>query len=200
MPRARTHYHHGDLGRALRCAASAVIRREGPERFSLRAIAKATGVDPAAVYRHYRDKQALLDAVAEDGFVELTEAMEAAATAHRKAAPRLRAAGEAYVRFAVTEPHLFRLMFGPGGVDPQAVAARTDSGRDAFGTLLALLDELREAGQSRLTARRAALPAWAAVHGLAELALLGRVDDLEGSLRDGLRTLLRGLSPGGADD
>ncbi|MEM6996199.1 MAG: TetR family transcriptional regulator [Myxococcota bacterium] len=143
---ARARYHHGDLPRALRAAARTLVRRDGAQGFSLRAAAKSAGVDPAAVSRHYRDKQALLDAVAEDGFVELAQAMEDAAARHRKPALKLRAAGEAYLGFAVGAPRLFRLMFDTKRVDPAAVAARTESGKNAYETLLGILEALRRAG------------------------------------------------------
>jgi AcrR family transcriptional regulator len=172
-----------------------MVRAAGTEAFSLRAAAKSAQVDPAAVYRHFRDKQALLDAVAEDGFVRLADEMHVASSVHARPAARLRAVGEAYVRFAVAEPRLFRLMFGASSVDPEVVARRSVAGVSPYGILLGALEELRSARQSSLTARRGALPAWSAVHGLAELVLLGWIDDLEAALRDVVQTLIRGLAP-----
>lgn len=169
------------------------MREHGSEGFSLRAAAKQAGVDPAAVYRHYADKRALLAAVARDAFVELAEAMEASLARRRTPASRFTAVGEAYVRFALAQPRLFRLMFSDSGVDRASVEAAAPGGRSPYGILLDALEELRDAGTSRHEPARAALGAWSAVHGFAHLALEGRVDDVEAGLRDVIGLVLRGL-------
>lgn len=190
---ARSHYHHGDLPRTLREVARVMVREQGSEAFSLRAAAKQAGVDPAAVYRHFADKQALLRDVALSGFVELAEAMEATLARRRSPESRFCAVGEAYVRFAVAEPELFRLMFGKGLVVRTEVEAAATAGRDPYRILLDTLVELRDAGLSSQAPERAALTAWASVHGLAHLAIDGRIDDLELGIREVSKAVLRGL-------
>ena len=93
MPARRTAeraaYHHGDLPRAFVAAALELIAREGAEALTLRRVARAVGVNHAAAYRHFDDKEALLAAVAEQGFVTLAERMTAAlADACAEATPR----------------------------------------------------------------------------------------------------------------
>jgi hypothetical protein len=69
-------YHHGDLRDALVRAARTILEKQGLAALSLRGVARVVGVSPAAPYHHFPDKQALLDAVAAQGFDALTAAME----------------------------------------------------------------------------------------------------------------------------
>jgi AcrR family transcriptional regulator len=193
MAPARATYHHGDLPRVLRETARALVSEHGSEGFSLRAAAKQAGVDPAAVYRHYADKQALLRAIAREGFVELAAAMEASLARRRTPESRLIAVGEAYVRFAVAEPELFFLMFGRSGVATSDVEAEAPGGRSPYKILLDCLVELEAAGKSELPAQRASLGAWSAVHGLAHLVIEGRIEDVELGIREVTRSVLRSL-------
>jgi AcrR family transcriptional regulator len=107
-------YHHGNLRAALVAAALKEIAKTGPEGFSLREVARRAGVSAPAVYRHFKDKDALLAAVA----IECWERIQAAMTAALVDAPadtleRFRAVGIAYVRFAVEHPEHFRAMAAP---------------------------------------------------------------------------------------
>ncbi|AGZ42237.1 TetR-like C-terminal domain-containing protein [Actinoplanes friuliensis] len=141
-------YHHGDLPAALLAAALDLL--EDAETFSLRAVARRAGVSPNAPYRHFEDKEALLAALAADGFDRLADNLEAAATVVDMA--------EAYVTFALAHPGLFRLMYGRSATN--AASTRTAA-------VLA----------SRLPARTQQIGAWALVHGLAVLLLDGKLDD-----------------------
>src|SRR5262245_29389962 len=110
--RKRPGYHHGDLRRALILAARRILEHEGLAGLSLRAAAREAGVSQAAPYHHFKDKDALLGAVAAEGFDALAEAMRTRMAACRDPASTLSAAGEGYVAFAVANPALFQLMFG----------------------------------------------------------------------------------------
>src|SRR5688572_922514 len=102
MPAKKRSYHHGDLRRELLEATIAIIREGGVDSFSLRDVARRAGVSPAAPYHHFPTKTDLLGAIALEGFAELERAMTQARDGERDATPpaRLRAIGEAYVRFA----------------------------------------------------------------------------------------------------
>jgi AcrR family transcriptional regulator len=108
-------YHHGDLWRGLVDAALALIAEGELGTFSLREVARRAGVTPAAPYHHFKDKAALLAAVAEEGFVALCGRLEAAL------APippddlrgRFRALARAYLEFARARPAHYRVMFLP---------------------------------------------------------------------------------------
>src|SRR5688500_14715425 len=71
-------YHHGDLRRALLDATLLLVEEHGLHGFTLRAAARAAGVTPGASYHHFADKEALLAAVAEEGFALFRSALEAA--------------------------------------------------------------------------------------------------------------------------
>ncbi len=177
----RDRYHHGDLRNALLERALALVAERGPEGFSLREAAREVGVSPAAAYRHFEDKNALLAAIAADGHGRLATAMERVASrvpgapgSARRAAETLVAIGEAYVEFAVRHASHFRVMFGPclemEGFAPQCAP----SGRDAFAILMDTLDGLVAAGAIEAEARVGAeISAWASVHGLASLLVDG---------------------------
>ncbi|MGD0703048.1 MAG: TetR/AcrR family transcriptional regulator [Trebonia sp.] len=106
-------YHHGRLRTVLLAEAERTLREEGIEALSLRDLARQAGVSHAAPRRHFADRQALLDALAEAGFVRLGEKIRAAAAdaAGDDYEARLRATAAAYVRFAIEDAALVDVMF-----------------------------------------------------------------------------------------
>lgn len=164
--RRKRSYHHGDLEAALILAAGKILEKEGVEALSLREVARRAGVSHNAPYRHFQGREALLAALAADGFAMLGEAQRTAV-----ASGGLRAMGEAYVLFALAHPQRFRLMFG--GQVPIARHARlrevaTKTFEGLSGALAAKLPEAQGAGDSSIAA-------WALVHGLAQLLLGDRI-------------------------
>ena len=109
-----TSYHHGDLRDALLRSARTILETQGLAALSLRGVARAAGVSPAAPYHHFPDKQTLLNAVAAEGFDALTSAMEKRMATKTGLNARVDASGVGYVTLAVENPALFRLMFGGG--------------------------------------------------------------------------------------
>ena len=199
-PRGR--YHHGDLRRALVDASRELIEAGGSSGLSLRAVARRLGVSHQAPLHHFADRQALLAAVAAEGFDRLAEATLAAARA-AGAVPlrRLEATGVAYVRFAIAEPELFRTMFGPELTHAESEELATASAR-AFGVLVAEVSaSLRATGSfdaERLHVVTTA--AWSLVHGLSLLYIDGRLpetstEDAERLSRDVTRLVARSLEP-----
>ena len=163
----RATYHHGDLRAALLQATRALLDEGGVAAVSLREAARRAGVTPAACYRHFADKEALLTALAVQGFHEFADVLASASQAKVEPFAEM---GVAYVGFAVQRPGLFRLMFGPAVADRsrspellQAIAASTQ------------LFEMGLKGGSRKAPADpvAGLRAWASVHGLATLAIDG---------------------------
>jgi AcrR family transcriptional regulator len=164
--RRKQAYHHGDLPAALLRAAGQLLEKEGVERLTLRSLARRTGVSHAAPYRHFRDREALLAALAAEGYAMLGRAQREAA-----AAGGLRGMGEAYVRFALAHPQRFRLMFGG-----QLQIARHPALRDvAAKTFEGLSGALAARVGESPGARDASIAAWALVHGLAQLLLGDRI-------------------------
>lgn len=173
-------YHHGDLPNALVTAALELVQSEGIEALTLRAVARRAGVSEAAPYRHFADKDALLAAVAEQGFVSLKREMDAAAAHAVEADPlsRLRRLGAAYVRFAVEHAAHFRVMSGPVVARRKHYPTLDAASTEAFGSLLRALVDAQAAGVvAPGDIDDLALAAWAFVHGLAALAIEGHLDD-----------------------
>lgn len=159
----QTSYHHGDLRAALVAEGTRQLREEGAGDLSLRGVARAVGVSATAVYRHFPDKDALLSAIAEEGFRLLGQAQRAAFAAGREnGAHAFQASGAAYVRFALANPALFRLMFAR----PTAASRQSDAA--AF-----LRENSAVSAPPGVDRELFALQAWSLVHGLAMLMLDG---------------------------
>src|SRR5712691_4818265 len=98
-------YHHGNLRPALVAEAVRVLAEGDAASLSLRELARRLGVSHAAPYRHFADKDALLAAIAQQGFELLAAEVEAAAAQHPdEPARQLADTGWAYVRFALRQP------------------------------------------------------------------------------------------------
>lgn len=105
-------YHHGNLRPVLLAEAQRMLREHGIDQLSLRDLARQAGVSHAAPRRHFTDRQALLDALAEAGFTRLAdEVCNAIDSAAEDYPARLRAAAHAYVHFAIHDAALLDLMF-----------------------------------------------------------------------------------------
>lgn len=167
-------YHHGDLRAALIVAAEALLTRRGAAELSLRGVAREAGVSAMAPYRHFADKDALLAAVAGDGFHQFEARLREATSAAPDPRAGLIAQGVAYVRFAHDQPALFRLMFGP--LITKAVALE-HLDRDSAPALDALRDAVAAAYPEADAQRRddLVLTCWSMVHGLAGLIVDGRL-------------------------
>src|ERR1700726_2133284 len=111
MSASKATYHHGDLRAACVRAAMELLEERGETALSLRAVARRAGVSPAAPYRHYADREALVSAVAAVGYRELAERL-AAAHPSPSTPQELARVATAYVQFALERPALFRMMFG----------------------------------------------------------------------------------------
>jgi AcrR family transcriptional regulator len=173
--RRRKPYHHENLRGKLLEAAIRLIAEVGPTAFTLREVARRAGVSHNAPYRHFRDRDDLIAAVAAQGFRELTEAMVEAAAPRSEALERLKSAGLGYVTFALRRPEHFAVMFDA----PMSKHKHPDSAaaaEEAFGTLLGFVKGCQDAG--RLPSGdllQMALLAWTMVHGIAKLAITGRL-------------------------
>lgn len=169
-------YHHGNLRRALIDEALKTIRKTGVSGLTLRGAGAALGVSRTALYRHFADKDALLAAVAREGFIALKASLDAARRSALELADQLTEMGAAYVRFAIESPSHYRVMFG-GFLDrckdePDLIA-------DAGAAFQALVDAILDLQRARLVrqddARQLSRFVWAAVHGIAMLAIDGQL-------------------------
>ena len=191
-------YHHGNLRAALLERAEETLRARGVRELSLRELARELGVSHAAPRRHFADKQALLDALAEDGFERLGRTLdEALAGAGPAFGDRLAALAAAYVGFATRHAALLELMFAGKHREGAGVALREAADR-AFAAPLALIAEGQAAGDVVAGAtERVATVAWATLQGLASMANGGMLDPdaLDEIVADAARALVEGLRP-----
>jgi AcrR family transcriptional regulator len=181
----RETYRHGDLQRALLEAGVALAREGGPAAVVLREATRRAGVVPNAAYRHFANRDDLFDAVRGAALRELARAMEreirratrGIASPPERARAAFKAVGTGYVRFAQTEPGLFRAVFAAQPYDvanTQRIDYRGDAGRDPFEILCDALDGLVASGVLSAARRPGAeFLAWSSVHGMAMLALDG---------------------------
>ncbi len=150
-------------------ATELLLERGGPEGLSIRAITARAGVSPTALYLHFPGKEELLWAVCDAAFEELLGFLRAAEAAHAPD-PRaqLRAMGEAYLRFALQRPSLYKVAFEvpvPLGGDASALP-HDDPGLQAFEALVRVAARcMRRDGDPRA----AALQLWVALHGFVTL-------------------------------
>lgn len=172
----RNSYHHGNLRRALLDEALATIRANGVEGLTLREIGARLGVSRTALYRHFADKSALLEAVATEGFRTLREQLVAAWQDGGGGPAGFDAMGVAYVRFAVANPSHYRVMFG-GFIDPkQRPSELAGEAIQALGALVRALAELQRDGLVRGDEPETmAQFVWSVVHGVARLAIDGQL-------------------------
>ena len=164
--KAASSYHHGDLRDALLSAARRILEKNGIAQLSLRRVARAAGVSPAAPYHHFADKQALLDAIAAQGFAALTAEMRGRMAKEADPAGRLDASGIGYVVFAVENPTLFQLMFSGDRHSSSAKAALNNSREIAYGVLQSAVADASVDGTAPPLV---CLRLWALVHGIAKL-------------------------------
>lgn len=183
MSEKESAYHHGDLRAEIARIAWAKVQASGVDALSLRACAREADVDPAAVYRHFKSKEALLRDLADRAFAELAQALHVAEELGGKQSQRdaLVEIGLAYIRFAVARPHIFQMMFelagslsrkGGDGPPPQWLAS--------YQTLVRVVERLNP--EANLDVQVFTL--WSVVHGFAQLQIAGLGPD--GSQREAL--------------
>ena len=170
----RRAYHHGNLKEALVEAARRFIAERGIGGFTLVDAAKLVGVTPAALYRHFRGREALVAEVAFRGYDLLAERLGRALAGSGTPLERFTRMGEAYLDFAEKEPGYYAAMFAPVTEDaPPAPWGPTRRG--AFDLLLTALDTTFPEGFGPVDPRFVALEVWALSHGIATLCAAGHL-------------------------
>jgi AcrR family transcriptional regulator len=187
-------YHHGNLRSALLAQAERTVRERGVQELSLRELARDVGVSHGAPRRHFPDRQALLDALAEAGFARLGAALRSAAdSAGEEFQARLRATATAYVRFAIRDAAMLELMFA--GKHREQSGALHEAGERAFSVILELIEQGQADGALEPgEPERVGLVLFATIQGIAGLVSSGmvaaeRVDEL---VADATAHFLRG--------
>ena len=173
-------YHHGNLESALLDAAIRLVQKYGPDQLSLRAVSAEVGVSPSAGYHHFRDKDALINAIGEVLFDRLATMQEKAiAKVKGKGGPasikKFEEMGHAYFAWATSEPNLYRLMFGG-----YCEINMEEHDSKAWILLSDALDELVAEGVLNKNLRQGGeIIVWSAVHGASSLAIEGLMSPSE---------------------
>jgi AcrR family transcriptional regulator len=193
----RRPYHHGNLRTALLDQAQQTVRERGVEQLSLRDLARQIGVSHGAPRRHFADRRALLDALAQAGFERLGSELRAAVDAAGDGfEERLRATAAAYVQFATEDADLLELMFAGKHRDPTGALA--DAANRAFAVMLDLIVQGQANGALQPgDPERVGLVLFATIQGIAALVTAGLVqpDQVTGLVADATAYFLRGSRP-----
>jgi AcrR family transcriptional regulator len=162
-----------DLRRKVLNASLALIEAGGLDRLSMREAARKAGVSHQAPYHHFGDREAILAAIATEGFgmlqQELTRSLDKHAASQRSA---LAAVARTYVDFALRHPGHFRVMFRSDAVPIENYPEALENADAAFGALVQAIDR-SFAGEPPEARRNLAFACWAFTHGLATLLLDG---------------------------
>lgn len=185
----------GELRGQLLKAASEIISKEGLKKLTMRALCHRVGVSRTAPYRHFVNKDALLFAIAEEGFKELTRRyQEINRDQSLDALSRLQNIGLAYIAFAIHNPGAYRLMFGQEITQHRRSEELGSAARETFKEFLKAVEAFQDE-QTGTVGDESTVASyfWAAVHGLATLLLDGQIQVSGENV--GLPTLLSETRP-----
>ncbi len=165
-------YHHGDLKNALIQAGIEILSKEGMQALSLRNVAKKAGVSHAAPYAHFTDKQALVAAIATEGYKKLYQRLVTAQNSGSDPLARLVAVAQAYLQFAMDEPDHFGITFAGVVEAEQNYPDYVEQSKRCFALVVASVAEcqtegLLVKGETELIA----VSLWACIHGFVQLWL-----------------------------
>ena len=179
---AKPAYHHGNLRDALVEAAIELLEAEGIGTLSLRAVARRVGVSQTAPYRHFADKEALLAAVAAEGFRRKHRVQQEFIAAAPEG-EKFKASGKGYVAFGRRNPALIKLMFGPAIEDWSRYPELVEASQVNYGALQsAVADALPD--NTDVSVGAVAAAAWSMVHGLTLLMVDGQLTAERAGLPD----------------
>jgi AcrR family transcriptional regulator len=197
-------YHHGNLRQVLIDAAIEIISQQGAKDLSLRKIALKAGVSHTAPYRHFKDKNAILGAVAKQGFeMMLHETRERIAQSKGNELDHFAICGLSYIDFAVSCPSYYRVMFGTRPENSYFQDELKPESTPVFKLLSDTIQICQEKGHLRDgNLKEMALAAWSIVHGFAMLRIDRHIPEKKGDEKrlDALKktvvmTLYEGLRP-----
>lgn len=204
----RDRYHHGNLREALIAAALDLIAERGPAGFTFAEVARLVGVSPAAPYRHFRDRNALLVEMATRGFQQFeAELVRAWDDGRPEPLRALVNCGRAYLAFARQQPAYYSAMFA-ACPQPEADSELARTSERALALLRLAAEALcaNQAKNQRPPSRMVALHIWSLCHGVASLFLNsseGLPQPLsmtpEDLLEAGILLYTRGLGFGGGE-
>ncbi len=201
--KSKKSYFHGNLREAILMTSLRLIEESGVDHLSIREVAKATGVTHQAPYRHFKDREELLAALAQDGFeklfIDLSKFIEGATEPLQRATK----IGEGYLHWAINNKEHFRLMFNRSVPDYETSAGLQAASDKLLQLVLSVVSENQAAGNIRDgDTRSIARKLWAAVHGVSVLFIdqqFKPLRDDKGSaqkvVKEMISNLINGLRP-----
>ena len=169
-------YHHGDLKNALIWAGIEILSKEGMQALSLRNVAKKAGVSHAAPYAHFADKQALIAAIATEGYKKLYQRLVAVQGNQNDPLARLIEIAQAYVQFAIDEPDHFKITFS-GVVEAEKDHPEyVEQSKRCFALVVAAVaDCQKKEVLPRSDSQLVTVSLWACIHGFVQLVLANQL-------------------------
>jgi AcrR family transcriptional regulator len=167
-------YHHGDLKEALLKASLELVSEKGPHGFTLAEVCRKAGVSVAAPYRHYRDREALLAAIAVAGFEQQYEVLaQAVAQSKDQTFEALCSLSSAYVNFAISHPSRYKVMFG-SDLSKTKFPELYATARRAFDIVFCVVEKcLIASGKPAENTYALSVSMWSHSHGIAMLCVDG---------------------------
>jgi AcrR family transcriptional regulator len=197
MPRVLSETDVADFRDRLCEAAERLFAERGPDAVTMRQLAAELGVSPMTPYRYFEDKDDILAAVRANGFNRFAEALERARESTSGARARGTAVGEAYVTFALDNPHSYKLMFDFNQPNAEKYPELVAAGQRAQKTMTGYIRDALAEGLMSGDPEQIGLMNWAAIHGAVILELAGMLPP--GGARQIYRglddALIRGLRP-----
>ncbi|WP_074204397.1 TetR/AcrR family transcriptional regulator [Parasphingorhabdus marina] len=167
-------YHHGDLRSAILNEARTILESQGEEAMTMRRIAEGIGVSAMAAYKHFANRDAILQALAIEGFNKLARVTSRARKKNKLPADaQLVAIGVAYIMHGISHPEIYRVMFGQltSGITDAATKSAAD---EAYGVLCdCLRDNAEHFGFEKKEAETHAFSVWSMAHGMTSLFVEG---------------------------
>mgnify|MGYP001801602178 CR=1 FL=1 len=173
----RDSYHHGDLRAQLIEATRRLVEEKGPDHFSVSEACRVAGVSTAAPYKHFKDKNEMLQEVAMDGMQRHHQEMLAEIEPYPVGSlDRIIGLGRVYTRFAQREPGVFRLMFGLSD-DHDECERLVTQGNEVYSVVKLEVARCRGSETVGPEDEKRAFMLWSFVHGLSFLAIDGKLKD-----------------------
>jgi AcrR family transcriptional regulator len=196
MPRVLSETDVADFRERLCEAAERLFAERGPDAVTMRQLAAELGVSPMTPYRYFEDKDDILAAVRANGFSRFAEALEKARASANGARAIGSAVGKAYVDFALSNPHAYKLMFDFNQPNTEKYPELVAAGQRAQKTMTAHVEDALKEGLMEGDPQQIGLMFWAAIHGAVILDLAGMLPpggsrqlfaSLDGALSRGIR-------------
>ena len=196
-------YRHGNLREAILIASLEAIEKNGVDSLSIREVAKTAGVTHQAPYRHFKDKDTLLAALAQDGFEKLYQEMSKSVKDFNLPIDKITALGVSYLTWAVAHPSHFRLMFSQNIPEFELYEELDEAAKSILTLVLQVTKENQDKKVIRNDDTRSlARQFWATVHGVTLLFIDRQFKPLNSELQSGQRliqeiilNLINGLKP-----